>query len=172
MASSSNSTIAPTPSTPAPAIPAPATPAPVTPTHVTSAPDTPIQITQTFSPTQDTPPSPTRGPSLLDMAETAPDKGSAAFFRIRNMQMIRGVELREGKTAKDLSWSRIANHDAILGYTRGIVEEDVCKHCEQGGGPFAECVTVPGEFTKSCTNCHYNSNGKQCSFRAGKGKCI
>ena len=172
MASSSSSTIAPALTTHAPAIPAAATPAPVTPTHVTSAPDTPIQITQTFSPTQDTPPSRTRGPSLLDMAEKAPDKGSAAFLGIMYMQMIRGVELREGETAKDLSQSRIVNHEAILGYTRGIVEKDVYKHCEQGGRPFAECVTVPGEFTKSCTNCHYNSNGKQGSFHAGKGKCI
>ena len=117
MASSSSSTIIPTPATPAPATPPPATPAPVT----------PVQITQTFSPTQDTPSTPTRGPSLLDVAEKTPDKGSAAFSRVRYMQMVRGVELREGKTAKDLSWSRIANHEAILGYTRGIVEADECK---------------------------------------------
>ncbi|RPA90833.1 hypothetical protein L873DRAFT_1874745, partial [Choiromyces venosus 120613-1] len=144
---------------------------PVTPRPPSTTPSTPVQITQTFSPTQDTPPSPTRGPSPAEVAEKTPEKGSAAFFRVRYMKRVRDVELREGKSAKDLTWSRIANHEAVLGYTRGVVEEGMCKQCEQSGGPFAECVTVPGEYTKSCTNCHYNSNGKQCSFRADKGKC-
>ena len=149
MASCSTSAVAPAPTTPAP----PST---------TSS--TPIQITQTFSPTQKTPSSPTRGSPLFYLAENTPDKASAAFLRIRYMKKVRSVELREGKTAKDLVWSRIANHEAILEYTRGVAEENMCKHCEQGEGPFAEYVTIPGEYTKSCTNCHYNSNGKQCSF--------
>ena len=146
---------------------------PVTPVPISTSPSTtPVQITQTFSPTQDTPPSPIRGHSPGGVAEKSPEKGSAAFFRVRYMSKVRGVELREGKTAKDLTWSRIANHEEILGYTRGIVEKKECKQCEQGGGPFAECVTVPGEYTKCCTSCHYNSNGKHCSFRAANSKCV
>ena len=146
----------------------PATPEPGSTTLST----TPVQITHTFSPTQDTPPSPISGPSPGGGTEKTPEKGNAAFFRVRYMSKVRVVELREGKTAKDVTWSRIASHEAVLGYSRGIVEEKECKQCEQGGGPLAECVTVPEEYTKSCTNCHYNSNGKQCSFRATNSKCV
>ena len=146
---------------------------PVTPEPRSTTPSTtPVLITHTFSPTQDIPPSPISGPSPAGVAEKTSEKGIATFFRVRYMSLVMGVELREGKTAKDFTWSRIANHEAIFGYTRGMVEEMECKQCEQVGGPFAECVTVPGEYTKSCTNCHYNSNGKQCSFRAANSKYV
>ena len=39
------------------------------------------------------------------------------------MSKIRVVELRGGKTARDLTWLKISNHQAILWYTRGIVVE-------------------------------------------------
>ena len=88
MASSSTSAVAPALTTPAP----PST------TSSTS-----VQITQTVSPTQKTPSSPTRGPPLSYLAEITPDKASASFLRIRYMKKVRSVELREGKTAQDLA---------------------------------------------------------------------
>ena len=83
------------------------------------------------------------------------------------MERVRAVVMREGKLP---NYNRSANHEAILAQSRGeeINEEDCCKKCKDGAGPFATCVIVEGEFSNACANCHYNSLGTSCSFRACK----
>lgn len=102
---------------------------------------------------------------IAELAEKAYEKGSTALLRLKASARVRDVVLRPEKQAKDIVWNRIANHEAILGHTRGILQDRPCKTCEQMIGPFADCVAVTGEFLGSCTNCHYNSCGKRCSFR-------
>ncbi|PUU81420.1 hypothetical protein B9Z19DRAFT_1122177 [Tuber borchii] len=102
---------------------------------------------------------------IAELAEKAYEKGSTALLRLKASARVRDVVLRPEKQAKDIVWNRIANHEAILGHTRGILQDKPCKTCEQMIGPFADCVAVTGEFLGSCTNCHYNSCGKRCSFR-------
>ncbi|KAG0637163.1 hypothetical protein HOY80DRAFT_1138554 [Tuber brumale] len=102
---------------------------------------------------------------IADLAEKAYEKGSTAFLRLKALARVRDVVLRPEKQGKDIVWNRIANHEAILGHTRGKLQEKPCNTCLQKIGPFADCVAVTGEFLGSCTNCHYNSCGKRCSFR-------
>lgn len=146
------------PSSPAPTIPASPTPA-----SPTLASPTPVSATPTPAPA----PAPEPGNYLASMAEQPPAKPTAAFARLFKMERVREVVMREGKLP---NYNRSANHEAILAQSRGeeINEEDCCKKCKDGAGPFATCVIVEGEFSNACANCHYNSLGTSCSFRACK----
>lgn len=90
---------------------------------------------------------------------------TATAKKLVNMEGVRPVILRDDRR---LNTVRPVNVEAILGYSRGESEYNECANCAEGKGPFEECVTVSGMFGGSCTNCHYNSKGKQCSFRPGK----
>lgn len=52
-----------------------------------------------------------------------------------------------------------------MGQSRGAIEGQEYDRCAEGIGPFTSCVTVEGMFGGSCTNCHFGSRGKKCSFR-------
>lgn len=47
----------------------------------------------------------------------------------------------------------------------GHTPEIWCTRCQRGIGPFANCVISDVARVKACTSCHYNNNGKLCSFR-------
>ena len=67
---------------------------------------------------------------------------------------------------RDMKLGRTANVEAILGQSRGAMEGQECDGCAEGIGPFTTCVTAEGMFGGSCTNCHFGSRGKKCSFRS------
>ncbi|CUS15634.1 unnamed protein product [Tuber aestivum] len=90
---------------------------------------------------------------IADLAENAYEKGSTAFLRLKALARVRDVVLRPGKLSKDIVWNRIANHEAILGHTRGKLQESPCRTCIQKIGPFADCVSVTGEFLESENAC-------------------
>ena len=123
-----------------------------TPVNITPAPATSIFSAQ---------------PLLAAMAERwqAPTKATTAFGRILRMERVREVDMRVGKVP---TFARSANQEAILGQSRGVEKYEGCEKCEEGEGPFTSCVTVAGEFSGSCSNCHYNSMGATCSFRPCK----
>lgn len=75
---------------------------------------------------------------------------------------VREVFLRE---EKELNLQRSANVEAILGQSRGEIEEEECNGCAESGGSFTDCVTVEGILQGICTNCHFGSRGVKCSFR-------
>ncbi|KAH0608365.1 uncharacterized protein H6S33_001499 [Morchella sextelata] len=87
---------------------------------------------------------------------------TATAKKLASMDWIRPVMVKEDR---GLNMARPVNVEAILGYSRGELSESVCDCCTDGKGPFIECVTVQGMFAGSCTNCHYNSQGKYCNFR-------
>ena len=80
---------------------------------------------------------------------------------------VRDVFLRE---ERDMNLSRSANVEAILGQSRGKIEEEECEGCAEGMGLFTFCVTVEGMFKGSCTNCHFGSKASGCSFRQDEGE--
>ncbi|KAH0613058.1 uncharacterized protein H6S33_009438 [Morchella sextelata] len=87
---------------------------------------------------------------------------TATAKKLASIDWIRPVMVKEDR---GLNMARPVNVEAILGYSRGELAEAVCDCCTDSKGPFIECVTVQGMFAGSCTNCHYNSQGKYCNFR-------
>lgn len=102
---------------------------------------------------------------LTTTAETLPDKPSGVLTALMEKPWVREPALREGR---ELNVARVVNHEALLAQTRGVFPPDPCAHCQQGGGPFLDCVVVPGALNGSCAGCHYNSSGSRCSLRSGK----
>lgn len=39
-----------------------------------------------------------------------------------------------------------------------------CDRCQRGGGPFTECVKIPGHYRDICANCTWGGNSPGCSF--------
>lgn len=78
------------------------------------------------------------------------------------LEGVRNVFLRG---ERELYLQRPTNVEAVLGQSRGELEEVECKACAAGGGPFTTCVTVEGMFGGSCTNCHHGSKASRCSLR-------
>ena len=122
--------------------------------------------------------SPTLGPSLAAkqvelqiafelaaQAEVLPDKPTKYMSELIQKPRKRRVLLRHDKT---LQFNRTTNKDAILAFTRGEVAVPSYTSCEAGAGPFTECINVKDMFKRSCSNCHYGSEGARCSFRPGK----
>ena len=86
---------------------------------------------------------------------------------IAKMELLRGVEFRPGR---NINLFQPRNCEAALAYSRGQVIEDdnACRSCGRGNGPFRKCIIIKGYMSGSCSNCHYNGGGKSCSFRSSK----
>ncbi|KAH0603159.1 uncharacterized protein H6S33_008163 [Morchella sextelata] len=69
---------------------------------------------------------------------------TATAKKLASMDWIRTVLVKEDR---GLNMATPVNVEAILGYSSGELAEAVCM------------------FAGSCTNCHYNSQGKYCNFR-------
>lgn len=84
---------------------------------------------------------------------------------IAQMELLRGVELRQGRDQINLFPPQ--NCEAALAYSRGQVRNGVlaCLDCKRGRGPFVKCVILEGYLKGSCSNCHYSAEGARCSLR-------
>ncbi|KAI9784975.1 MAG: hypothetical protein M1839_001171 [Geoglossum umbratile] len=100
--------------------------------------------------------------ALAARAEQLPAKASAALQALARLPRTRGVNLRAGR---DIVWDRMVNQEAVLGYTRGQEPAQACASCKRQAGPFMKCVVVQGKLSGACTNCHYGSGSRRCSFR-------
>jgi Protein of unknown function (DUF3716) len=100
--------------------------------------------------------------ALATRAEQLPEKASAALQALARQPRARGVNLRAGR---DIVWDRMVNQEAVLGYTRGQEPAQACASCKRQAGPFVKCVVVQGKLSGACTNCHYGSGSRRCSFR-------
>jgi hypothetical protein len=84
------------------------------------------------------------------------------MYMLSAMPPVRTAEIRNGRT---LTTTRPSNLEALLGQIVGQVNSVRCTHCAGGAGVWSECVSVPGFFGMSCSNCHYGSEGSRCSLR-------
>jgi len=95
-----------------------------------------------------------------------PDTASIVARRIYSRKEVRELELRDGKTLRNLKRLKF-NLEAALGYTRGEEPEEPCATCSttiKHRGPFKRCIVVAGEFDRACCNCRYNSEGSACTL--------
>ena len=90
---------------------------------------------------------------------------SNACKKLVELEKLQEIAVRLDLTEKSLSTGRVQNIEAMLGYSRGRIMEEPCDECALGKRPFVRCVVVDGLFQGSCVWCHYNSMGKDCSFR-------
>jgi hypothetical protein len=61
--------------------------------------------------------------------------------------------------------TRDANIEANLAQITGQVNLPESRHCARRNGVFVLCVSVVGQLSGSCANCHYNNEGWRCSLR-------
>ena len=106
---------------------------------------------------------------LFDGAQQA---RSNACKKLMETERLQEVAVRLDLTEKSLGTGRVQNIEAMLGYSRGKIVEEPCEECALGKRPFAKCVIVEGFFQGSCVGCHYNSMGKNCSFRPTTSKYL
>ncbi|KAK4151274.1 hypothetical protein C8A00DRAFT_17312, partial [Chaetomidium leptoderma] len=66
---------------------------------------------------------------------------------------------------RTLTLNRTYNFEAALMQLTGVEAEDQYDTCKKHTGPFATCVVSDICSGGSCASCHYNSEGKRCSFR-------
>jgi hypothetical protein len=87
---------------------------------------------------------------------------------IANMELLRGVELRQGRDQLNLFPPQ--NCEAALAHSRGQVRNGVlaCLDCKRGRGPFSKCVILKGYLKRPCSNCYYSAEGARCSLRTSE----
>src|SRR5277367_2748438 len=68
--------------------------------------------------------------------------------------------------------TRDANIEANLAQITGQVNLPECRHCAQQNGVFVLCVSVVGQLSGSCANCHYNNEGWRCSLRELSSRAV
>ena len=101
--------------------------------------------------------------SLLGPALPAlPARPSQAMSALSRLPAVRSPVLRPGRT---INTGRPTNLEALLGQFTGQLNSPEYTHCAGRSGTWRACVSVPGFFGSSCTNCHYGSEGRRCSLR-------
>jgi hypothetical protein len=85
------------------------------------------------------------------------------------------LRVREGGPSFEIT--RYAQKVASAAHLRGEVAQNPCNNCQQGRGPFVDCVRLSGysDLTKSCcSNCQFDLNTSKryspnglCDFAAG-----
>ena len=104
---------------------------------------------------------------LLARALAAEPRRSAALTGLLTLPVVRYLDVRRADPDRPLKLGRVPNLEAAIGYRCGTLAAKECTHCSHSYGQFPSCVRVPGFFGGSCSNCHLNSEGARCSFRAG-----
>jgi hypothetical protein len=92
---------------------------------------------------------------------TLPAKTTGTMTALAAYNPVRNPQARTGHTPKP--HARAANIEAYLGQIVSTINSPPCKHCKNGSGVWVLCVSVPGFFSGSCSNCHYNNEGIRCS---------
>jgi Protein of unknown function (DUF3716) len=101
-------------------------------------------------------------------AEALPPTSKKTTGAITAFSQMRAARRADARTSKTLDLQRSSNREAYLAQCVGAVKTAPCKSCLKGQGPWQGCVVVAGFLKESCANCHYNGEGKRCSFRPGK----
>ena len=93
-----------------------------------------------------------------------PVRPLATMTELNALLLVRNPVLRAGHT---LNIGRTSNLEAYLGQFIGEIhdDDDECRHCTRGSGPWVGYVTVDTLLSGSCYNCHYNNEGPRCSLR-------
>ncbi|KAJ8070652.1 hypothetical protein OCU04_001023 [Sclerotinia nivalis] len=91
-----------------------------------------------------------------------------SIFKIRR---VRNLEYRSrDRIVKFTQYGKnhIANITAALIQERGVIAPVPCHSCDfsgKPGGPWTQCVTLPGFGDNACANCHVRYESKRCNFR-------
>ncbi|KXX74932.1 hypothetical protein MMYC01_207828 [Madurella mycetomatis] len=84
------------------------------------------------------------------------------------LPLLRDIEMNldQHNHSRVLNWDRPTNREAALMQVTGW-DPDIseCVSCQGNTGPFLNCIVSDICGNGSCANCHYNSEGKRCSFR-------
>jgi hypothetical protein len=101
-------------------------------------------------------------------AQALPPTSNKTTGAITAFSQMRAARRADARTSKALELQRSSNREAYLAQCVGAVQTAPCKPCLKGQGPWKGCVVVTGFLKGSCANCHYNGEGRRCSFRPGK----
>lgn len=73
------------------------------------------------------------------------------------------------KPNKVINWARAVNREAGLIQITGDKKTTPCNFCAKGAGPFEGCFTAGNDIAQgACGNCHYNSEGRRCTFHTSE----
>ena len=59
---------------------------------------------------------------------------------------------------------RLPSRRAVWTQLRGQVNPEPCGGCARKNGPFAECISVPGEMGGACGNCDWSAHSRDCTL--------
>jgi hypothetical protein len=90
-----------------------------------------------------------------------PPRPTATMSVLSARVLVRLAVLQPGRT---ISTARPINLEALLSQLVSQVNAPRCAHNMRGSGVWSACVLVPSFFGRSCTNCHYSSEGTCCSL--------
>ncbi|KFY48201.1 hypothetical protein V496_10313 [Pseudogymnoascus sp. VKM F-4515 (FW-2607)] len=95
----------------------------------------------------------------------SPRDRSGICNSLLKLQKLRELDLRPLRDGRLPNLTSRGNLEAAVAYIVGDIVQQPCTRCVDGRGPFPKCIQVKEFLLGSCTNCHYNSGGTQCSLR-------
>jgi len=112
------------------------------------------------------------GEAALQLAFTQEFYVDERIQRLRAHQHVRSLHLRDESHVprKRIEYFRPFTVAAVAGHVVGQNSASPCQSCQEGKGPFAECVICVGEFQGSCTNCIVEGLIDCCFKRKSFGK--
>lgn len=78
---------------------------------------------------------------------------------------LRNTKDWDGKKLEDLGTRKRPNAAAIVDQVVEDVAAEAYDNCDNGNGPFFECVVVVKHFGGACANCHFSGHSLRCSLR-------
>lgn len=132
----------------------------------TSTGDTPNESEPSSTP--GTPSEYVQGSSSDSSCDTSGPKRKP-MVRMLRLKPQRQVQYRPGKE-EGVNLRRLKNCEALLLQTMGEEAESPCARCNDGRGPFEDCVRIPDMLQGCCGNCLYNSYSTECCFHVGRGQ--
>jgi len=91
--------------------------------------------------------------------------------RLMLLRIIRPLVFRETwcEYERRIDFSAEYRGNACLVFSTGYMQTVPCKKCEDGKGPFPECVVDDDTGTGACANCIYSrDDGKECHFHKSR----
>ena len=91
--------------------------------------------------------------------------------RLMLLRIIRPLVFRElwCEYERRIDFSAEYRGNACLVFSTGYMQTVPCKKCEDGKGPFPECVVDDDTGTGACANCIYSrDDGKECHFHKSR----
>lgn len=84
----------------------------------------------------------------------------------RREPLLRGEISYSGLRFHERIRAEKANVESVIIQTVGHVLDQECVSCQKKNGPFEKCVVLSGadNLITACANCHWNGQGRRCTF--------